>query len=351
MVFYRSLSILLVIFMLTGCQDSGGDQRSVARDDGTTAAFRLLTKSSHWQLTDVIKMNFPTFHTQGLIKIGDVFYVSAVEITEKAKTYGKSDNLWDFSLTRTAGKGRGWLFKFDRNGNLLAKTELTDNNAFHPGGMDFDGQYIWVPVAEYRPNSSSNIYRVDPKTMKAKLSFRVKDHIGNILHNSARDTFHGSSWGSRRLYEWKVRFKENGKGTIISENWTPNPENYIDYQDCHYQGVNYMLCGGLQKYDTPAGKIALGGIDLIDISSDRPRPVYLLPIAQYWDTSVEATVENFKPDNAEMVVSNNPFWVEEIKDRPKTLYGTKVLRFYFMPDWNMKSPLLVYDVAVPFLPE
>lgn len=351
MVFYRILSILFVIFMLTGCQGSDGDQRSVARDDGVTAAFRLLTKSSHWQLVDVIKMNFPTFHTQGLIKIGDTFYVSAVEITKKTETYGKSDNLWDFSLTRTAGKGRGWLFKIDGNGKLLGKTELTNNDAFHPGGIDFDGQYIWVPVAEYRPNSSSNIYRVDPNTMEAVLSFRVKDHIGNIVHNTARDTFHGSSWGSRRMYEWKVQFKENGQGVVTSENWTPNPEHYIDYQDCHYQAINYMLCGGLQKYDTPVGKIALGGIDLVDISSDRAKPVFLLPITQYWDARVDATVAGSNSDNAEVVVSNNPFWVEEITDRPKTPDGTKVLRFYFMPDRDNMSRLLVYEVAVPFLPE
>lgn len=349
MVFYRNLSILLVIFILTGCQNNDREQVSVARDDGITAAFRLLTKSSHWQLTNVIKMNFPTFHTQGLIKIGDVFYVSAVEIIEKTETYGKSDNLWDFSLTRTAGKGRGWLFKFDGNGKLLGKVELTNNDAFHPGGMDFDGEYIWVPVAEYRPNSFSNIYRVDPNTMEAQLSFRVNDHIGNILHNTARDIFHGSSWGSRRMYEWNIHFNEKGEGAITSENWTPNPSHYIDYQDCHYQAVNYMLCGGLQKYDTPIGKVALGGIDLIDISSDRPKPVHLLPIAQYWDANVDATVEKFNPDNAEMVVSNNPFWVEEITDRPVTEAGIKIMRIYFMPDLDNMSRLLIYDVAVPFL--
>ena len=31
---------------------------------------------------------------------------------------------------------------------------------YHPGGIDYDGRHIWVPVAEYRPNSRSIIYRV-----------------------------------------------------------------------------------------------------------------------------------------------------------------------------------------------
>jgi hypothetical protein len=30
-------------------------------------------------------MSFPTFHTQGLVKIGDVFYVSAVEVLESLR--------------------------------------------------------------------------------------------------------------------------------------------------------------------------------------------------------------------------------------------------------------------------
>lgn len=347
MMFHKKLSILVVIFMLVGCQDYDKEQRSVASNDGTTAAFRLLTKSSSWQLVDTIKMDFPTYHTQGLIKIEDVFYVSAVEVTEKTKTIGKTDNLWDFSLTRTAGKGRGWLFKFDGRGRLLDKVELTDGDAFHPGGMDFDGRYIWIPVAEYRPNSASNIYRVDPKTMEVKLSFRVKDHIGNILHNRARDTFHGSSWGSRRMYEWVIHFDEKGEGAISSEKWAPNPGHYIDYQDCQYAGVNYMLCGGLQKYDTPVGKVALGGIDLLDISGDRPVPVHLLPIAKYWNAGEGAAPST----DAELVVSNNPFWIEEIESRHVTEEGTKVVRIYFLPDKDNISRLFIYEVSVPYLPK
>ncbi|PCI48433.1 MAG: hypothetical protein COB49_06095 [Alphaproteobacteria bacterium] len=348
---YRIALILPILLMLAGCQADNRGQQVSAQDDGTTAAFRLLTKSSHWQLTAAIEMDFPTFHTQGLVKIGDIFYVSAVEIIEKTETYARTDNLWDFSLTRTAGKGRGWLFKFDGEGRMLGKVELTRGDAFHPGGMDFDGRYIWVPVAEYRPNSASNIYRVDPVTMEAELSFRVKDHIGNILHNTARDTFHGSSWGARRMYEWHVRFDHSGQGVITREKWSPNPVHYIDYQDCQYSGVNYMFCGGLQKYDTPLGKVALGGIDLIDISGDQPVPVHMLPIAQYWDGGDDAKVASSHPADAELVVSNNPFWVEEIADRPVTEAGTKIMRIYFMPDKDNRSRLLIYDVAVPFLPD
>ena len=39
---------------------------------------------------------------------------------------------------------------------------------YHPGGIDYDGEYIWGPVAEYRPNSESIIYKVDAETLKVE---------------------------------------------------------------------------------------------------------------------------------------------------------------------------------------
>ncbi len=66
---------------------------------------------------------------------------------------------------------------------------------FHPGGMDYDGRYLWVPVAEYRPNSQTRIYRVNPRTLAAELVFTAKDHIGGLVHNVHRGTLHGVELG------------------------------------------------------------------------------------------------------------------------------------------------------------
>lgn len=320
-----------------------------SRDDETTSAFRLLSRNSHWVLKNVVQMDFRTHHTQGLIKIGDIFYVSSVEIIERTTTLADTDALWDASLTRTTGKGRGWLDKFAADGKHLGRTELTDGHAFHPGGMDYDGQYIWIPVAEYRPNSSSVVYRIDPDTMEAKLSFRVKDHIGNILHIPGSDRFHGTSWGSRRMYAWHVRLEPGGQGQVISESWRPNPEHYIDYQDCQYAGVEYMLCSGLNKYQTPAGEIAIGGIDLIDLSGDRPGPVHQIPVTQYIDDRKDASVANFAPGNAAHVVSGNAFWAEALAERKVIEGRTQLMRFYFMAENDNQASLLVYEVASSFI--
>ena len=49
----------------------------------------------------------------------------------------------------------------DKAGNLQKDIILGEGDMYHPGGIDFDGTNVWVPVAQYRPNSSAIIYRVD----------------------------------------------------------------------------------------------------------------------------------------------------------------------------------------------
>ena len=68
--------------------------------------------------------------------------------------------------TATPAGGAGHLFRFDEKGDLLADVPLGEGAIYHPGGIDYDGRHIWVPVAEYRPNSNPIIYRVDPTTME-----------------------------------------------------------------------------------------------------------------------------------------------------------------------------------------
>lgn len=310
--------IILGIFSLVSC---GAPVTAI--DDDVTKAFKRLTKFSQWNLTNTIKLDFNAFHTQGLVKIDDYFFVSGVEIIKHVEIYGESDYLWDFSPTRTVGEGRGWLFKFDQLGALVDKVELTHGDAYHPGGIDYDGDYIWAPVSEYRPNSSTSVYRIDPNTMEAVHSFDVKDHIGNILYNTDRGTFHGSSWGARRLYQWHIEFDSKGTGEVKEQTWHANPAHYIDYQDCHYQATNYMLCAGVQKINTPLGEAEIGGVELVDISKYVSKPAHLLPVTEYIDD--------------EMVVTNNPYWVELDGD---------IMRFYFMPNNKRNADLLVYELNV-----
>ena len=102
------------------------------------------------------------------------------------------------------GKASGICSSSPLEGKLVADLKLGDGAIYHPGGIDYDGKDIWVPVAEYRPNSRSIIYRVDPATMKPTEMFRFADHIGGIVRNTDDNTLHGVSWGSRRFYRWTL---------------------------------------------------------------------------------------------------------------------------------------------------
>ena len=125
--------------------------------------FQQLTRAAAWQPAGARVLAFDTFHPQGLVKVGNAFYLSSVEVIAPTSRVAQPVDGTD----RTAGEGRGHLFKFDADGRLLSDLTLGDGAMYHPGGIDFDGQFIWVPVGEYRPDSRSIVYRVDPVTMAA----------------------------------------------------------------------------------------------------------------------------------------------------------------------------------------
>jgi hypothetical protein len=126
-----------------------------------------------------------------MVKIADMIFVSSVEVTVPTKRFAQPTDGFD----RDTGQGVGHLFKFTTDGKLVADLKLGDGTIYHPGGIDYDGKDIWVPVAEYRPNSRSIIYRVDPATMKPTEVLRFADHIGGIVRNTDDNTLHGVSWG------------------------------------------------------------------------------------------------------------------------------------------------------------
>jgi hypothetical protein len=309
-----------------GAGRQGPDDPGAARDDARTTMFRRLDRHSNWRLVSQIKMSWPTFHTQGLVKVGDAFFVSSVEVLADRVVTGSTDALTDFSIDRTPGAGRGWLFKFDGAGHLLGKVELTEGDRYHPGGIDYDGQRLWVPVAEYRPNSTSQVFAVDPLTLQARKAWTAKDHLGAIVRDRAGGTFHALSWGGRRLYTFAADRADDPDVSVQSRGWSANPQQAIDYQDCHGAGVSYMLCAGVARVPTPAGSVAVGGIDLVDLR--RSRPEHQLPVNVYLDDGAGV--------KADLVVTGNAFWAEALSDR---------IRFYFMTENDNQADLVVYDVT------
>src|SRR5215471_12391928 len=127
---------LLLLVLLSGVATLGfftvpQDARSIVAE-----RTRNLTRGSRWSQVTSVPVGFRTFHPQGMVKIGETIFVSSVEV-----------------MDRDAGKGVGHLFKMDLSGHLGADLRLGERAIYHPGGIDYDGRSIWIPVAEYRPDS------------------------------------------------------------------------------------------------------------------------------------------------------------------------------------------------------
>jgi hypothetical protein len=309
----RSMLLCLSALLAAAPQGNG---RSIVAD-----RVSKLTRDSPWHLVTSVPIAFRTYHPQGMVKIGETFFVSSVEIRTPTRRFPEPVDGHD----RDSGAGVGHLFKIDGAGRLIADLTLGEGSIYHPGGIDHDGRYIWIPVAEYRPNSRSIIYRVDPDTMKATEVLRFADHIGGIVHDTDDNTLHGVSWGSRRFYRWTL----DTDGRVTNADTGPdklrtlNTSHYLDYQDCKYAGGHRMLCTGVTELRQAANAAVfrLGGIDLIDLEDGRP--LHQVPMLLWTRGGIDMT--------------HNPVWIEA---------SATGLRGYFMPE-DDTSTIYIYEVEPP----
>ena len=266
---------------------------AASADDRSIVAARVtkLTRTSAWTRIAAVPIGFRTYHPQGMVKIGDTVFLSSVD---------------------TAGR-KGHLFKLTMDGALLTDVTVGEGAIFHPGGIDYDGADIWMPVAEYRPDSRSIVYRVDPKTMRATEVFRFEDHIGAIVHDTDDRALIGVSWGSRRFYRWPL-------GAYDRVTRTVNASHYVDYQDCKYVGARRMLCGGVTEFRQSADSspFRLGGLDIVSLEDGRP--LHQTPVPLWTAGGLDMT--------------HNPVWIEP---------SAGGLRAYFMPE-DDTSTLYIYAV-------
>lgn len=223
--------------------------------DDLTTRFEETGRDTVWERVGAVDLGFDAFHPQGMTKVGEDYYLSSVEILEPTERYPEPRDGYD----RSPGAGVGHLFKVDAEGRLLADLVLGEGVVYHPGGIDYDGESIWVPVAEYRPDSSAIVYRVDPVTMTAEEAFRASDHIGGVVADPEHERLIGLSWGSRTFYRW------NERGALDSS--APNESGFVDYQDCQLAGTTQMLCGGVAELPGPGDVFPLGGLALVDLNA------------------------------------------------------------------------------------
>jgi hypothetical protein len=217
----QALFILLLVPLplILSCRANNG-----SRPEGALGA---LLHSSHLKLLREVPLRFDTHHVQGLGLTEQFYFVTSVDPEQK----------------------RGWLFKIlRRNGDLHSKMELTDGTLIHPGGVQFDGRYLWVPNAEYRRESRSVVCGLDPNSLEIRRSFPVDDHIGAVASNG-KDRLYGVNWDAVHFYVWDF------DGHRLNKVKSPTS---MAYQDIKYL-AGKLLCSGHKGNDS--------AVDVIDPES------------------------------------------------------------------------------------
>jgi hypothetical protein len=164
-------------------------------------------------LTRTTQLAGETYHVQGIEVDGSTVWVTSVDT--KAK--------------------RGLLLEYKLpEGRLIRSIEIHDGVRYHPGGLMASGDSLWIPVAEYKRESSAVIQRRNKKTLALDGQFVVEDHIGAIA--VASDALIGANWDARDLYVWSIEGKQLRKIANSSG---------IALQDMKFAGGS-LIGGGLR---------------------------------------------------------------------------------------------------------
>jgi Family of unknown function (DUF6454) len=127
---------------------------------------------------------------------GALYHVQGVDLDSR--------RVWVTSVD--APNRKGYLHEFSlATGALLRVREIQDGDRFHAGGIATDDKSIWIPVAEYRRNSSAVIQQRSKRTFDLEFQFDVPDHIGCIAVTP--ELLIGGNWDSREFYVWNHRGK------------------------------------------------------------------------------------------------------------------------------------------------
>ncbi|MFF7981354.1 DUF6454 family protein [Streptomyces sp. NPDC007901] len=228
-------------------------------------AIARVIRAGAWVLVDTVALDFACHHPQALGHADGTFFLSSTEILEpagaRAGPHGPS---------YTPGRGRGHLFEMSARGRLLRHWELGEDTVHHAGGLTHDGQFVWVAVAEDRPDSRSVVYRLDPVTGEAEEMFRYPDHLGGIARDPETGLLHTVAWGGRRAVVLTT------DGEPVSR--TPAPGRHLGLRSCPavtvrspaglsvtVRATDFEVAGTdrLRLYALPDGSPAPGGTRLL----------------------------------------------------------------------------------------
>ena len=158
---------------------------------------------------------------------GDTFHVQGIDLDDT--------RLWITSVDKD-GK-RGLLSEYRlATGQLLRSVEIQHGSRYHPGGFTADSDSLWIPIAEYKRDSSAIVQQRNKQTLQVTSQFEAPDHIGAIAVTP--DAIVGANWDARNFYVW------DKKGKLLRKVANPSP---IAIQDMKF--VKGQLVGaGLDSY-------------------------------------------------------------------------------------------------------
>ena len=219
---------------------------------------------------------------------GDVFHVQGLELD--------GQSIWVTSVDNSRHKG--YLHQFDRStGRLLRQMELTDGARYHPGGLSISNRSIWVPVAEYKANSSAVLLEIDADSMRVLRRIPVADHIGCVAASGT--ALVAGNWDSKLLYIFDLRHAgqvhavHNPSATAYQDMkfvngqlvasgtqtlWSGN----IDWIDLHTMAITRTLRAGTTLSESLLGGVlpytkegmAIEGSDLYLMPEDGPSRLF-----------------------------------------------------------------------------
>lgn len=178
----------------------------------------------------------PLAAPETVILHGDVYHVQGVDV----------DQSFIYVSSVDTARRRALVHKFSRDGDLKVVLDLTDGARYHAGGLSLDGGSLWIPVAEYRPGSTTRMVEVDKDTLAVKSSFLVGDHIGAVAADGER--LHGGNWDAEELYSW------DRTGRVLRQ--ARNPAR-VAYQDLKIVDGSLVAAGLLRGGQT-------GAVDWLD---------------------------------------------------------------------------------------
>jgi hypothetical protein len=173
---------------------------------------------------------------------GTIYHVQGVDLDDR--------HIWVTSAD--TGQQVGHLSLFSRaTGELEKDITVGGKERFHPGGISTDVDSIWIPVAEYRPHSTSVIEQRSKQTLALLSKFDVPDHIGCLAVGP--NYLVGGDWGSRHFYVW------DKKGRLLRKFANAEANQYQDLKffgkDLVASGVVTSTSGSIDWLEWPSMRV------------------------------------------------------------------------------------------------